>query len=130
MSLAQNATCGNRFAHLSPEECYYLSLLDCDHPERGLDREPAEWGPEWDAHRWELTCPDEAPELPPGCDFEPADLEDWRPDPADEAAAARLFCDADGWYDQDVFLEDDERPRQTWTPSRIAAFEFEYQERR
>lgn len=102
----------NRFAALTPEEAVYLALLDLDRPADGIESDPELWGPETDAHRWEPT-------------EEPSDHS-----AADELEAAQLFADAEGWHDQDVFLDDPERPRQTWTPSRIAAHEFEYQERR
>lgn len=136
--LAENATASNRFAHLSMEEVVMLAFLDCDHPGHGLETEPAEW-PEWTDEVWEPNgpifppdlidpfaddsepLPDEAPELPFDYDFELTKLEDWHPDPADLAEAARLFGAEDDHGD--VVLEDDERPRDTWTPSRVKALE-------
>lgn len=143
--IVENATVSNRFAHLTPEEVVMLAFLDCDHPGYGLEADPAEW-PEWTDQVWEpneplfppelvdpfdddeTPLPGECPELPFDYDFEPAELEDWHPDPQDTAEAARLFGTEEDRGD--VILDDDERPRDTWTPSRIAAHELAWQERR
>jgi hypothetical protein len=46
--------------------------------------------------------PDEAPESPDDFDFDPAELEDYVPTPADKAQAARLFAAADGCGPEDL----------------------------